>query len=547
MGVYEPTAEQLTIIDSDDSALVVAGPGRGKTATAIAAAKSWLARNPASSRILFTSFSNAAVKRIATTAGIDPAGLDRRVHFRTFHSIAMEVLRDFGRYVGLSKPARALDRTEERIIAAERGWDVGDEPRYHAELKTLAREEGLVAFELMVPLASALLRVSPTLRRAVGQRFPFIVVDEFQDTRPEQWEFLKLVGGTSRVVCLGDPDQMIYEHQHQNALRRMSEFESWKSVRQTGFDGPNFRCHSTIVRFAEALLHGRRDVPSGRDGVQIFPAYPQQRRASLAAIWTAIRKQAGRDSTIAFVVPSSNTARRLAAELRQPDRMLAVPVPIYAHIETDEGALDAFRFVACAAADWLARSDEETLRTFAVSLVVFSAAWSRKSVSNARVEAVTRRLRPGARAESPLRDYLAAASPDSFVSFADGLLTSLEADAEFSSAGVALRRHGLPRMNDMSLGQGSLFESYRQVRSAAGLEGTTLSRARTTVLSMYRSKGREFDFVVLVVEPRDHSNRVTTDELRRLYYVSATRARKWLGVLHVPSRSGPVLGPVLGE
>ena len=64
---------------------------------------------------------------------------------------------------------------------------------------------------------------------------------------------------------------------------------------------------------------------------------------------------------------------------------------------------------------------------------------------------------------------------------------------------------------------------------------------------MYQSKGREFDFVVLVVEPRDHSSKSTPDELRRLYYVSATRARKWLGVLHVPKRAGPILGPVLGQ
>jgi hypothetical protein len=548
VGAYDPTDEQKAIINSDDSALVVAGPGRGKTATVIAAAKSWLARNGASSCVLFTSFSNAAVKRVASAAGIDPAEFDRRVQFRTFHSLAMEVLRDFGRYVGIQKPVRALDRTEERIIAAERGWDVSDERTYYAALKTLAREEGRVVFELMVPLASVLLQVSPTIQRAVSGRFPFIVVDEFQDTRAEQWSFLRLLGEASRVVALGDPDQMIYERQHQATLRRMSEFERWKGVRQTQFDGPNFRCRiSGILRFGEALLHGRRERLDDCDGIQLFSAYPNQRRASLAAIWSAIRRQAGAGSTIAFIVPSGNTARSLAAELRQPDPTAAVPVPIYAHIETDEGALDAFRLAACAAADWVATAEEGALRNLAISLAVFSAQWSRKSVNGARVAAIMKRLRPGARAKSPLRDYLEGATPDGFAAFSVGLLTALEADTEFASAGAALGRHGVPRMDALSLGQGSLFDDYRQMRSAAGLEGTTLSRARTTLVSMYRSKGREFDFVVLVVEPRAHSTKVSADELRRLYYVSATRARKWLGILHVPGRSGPVLGPVLGE
>lgn len=357
----------------------------------------------------------------------------------------MEVLRDFGRYVGLRKPARALDRTEERLIAAERGWDTRDEPTYNDALKTLAQEEGRVAFQLMVPLACALLRASPTVRRAIGRHFPFIVIDEFQDTRPEQWEFLQLAGAASRVVALGDPDQMIYEHQHQIAVRRVSEFEEWKGVPSTRFDGPNFRCRVPgIVRFAEGLLHGRRFEPTASDGVQFFPAYPNQRRASLAAIWSAIRKQVGSDSNIAFIVPSGNTARRLAVDLREPAPGAAVPLPVYAHIETDEGNLDAFRLAACAAADWVATREIPALRTLAVSLAVFCAHWSRSTATGERVEEIMKRLRPGARATSPLRDFLEKATLDGFGPFADGFLKALEEDPKFSSAGTALRRHGPP-------------------------------------------------------------------------------------------------------
>src|SRR4051812_17960596 len=61
---YAPSPEQRNIIESDLSALIIAGPGRGKTATAIAAADAWLKRNPSGTRVLFTSFSNAAVLRI---------------------------------------------------------------------------------------------------------------------------------------------------------------------------------------------------------------------------------------------------------------------------------------------------------------------------------------------------------------------------------------------------------------------------------------------------------------------------------------------------
>jgi len=544
---YEPTDEQRAIIGADESALVVAGPGRGKTVTAIAAARAWLARTPEPARVLFTSFSNAAVRRIAAAAGIDPAGLDRRVQFRTIHSLAMEVLGNYGRYVGLRQPAKPLDGTEERLIAAERGWDQSDDEKHRGALNALARDEGLVGFDLMVPLATELLRSSPTIRRAVGCRYPFIIIDEFQDTRPEQWSFLKLLGEGSRVVALGDPNQMIYERQHQAAKRRMKEFCTWKGIEPSGFDGPNFRCQvGGIINFAESLLNGRRHTPAAGDGVQLFAAYPNQRRATLAAIWSEIRRQVGKTSSIAVIAPSGGAASRLAAELRAPDPTSKVPLPIYARVESNESALDAFRLAACAATDWVRDRTEGNKQVLAVALAVFVTQWSRRKLTDARISTIAKRLGADSRAASPLRDYLTGAPPDGFIEFADGLLAAMEQDKELASAGGALRKRGMPNLRCIAVGQGSLFDEYRLARANAGLQGMTISSAPTTLLSMYRAKGREFDFVVLVVEPRDHSSKVTDDELRRLYYVSATRAREWLGVLHVPGRAGPVLGPVLG-
>jgi len=547
VGTYDPTEEQRAIIEADGSALVVAGPGRGKTVTAVAAAREWLARTPEPAKVLFTSFSNAAVRRIAAASGIDPAGLDRRVQFRTVHSLAMEILRNFGRYVGLRQPARPLDSTEEKLIAAERGWDQSDDEKHRAALMALARKEGLVGFDLMVPLATSLLRASPTICRAAGCRYPFIIIDEFQDTRADQWNLLKLLGDGSRVVALGDPDQMIYEHHYRAAKRRMEEFCTWKRIEPSGFDGPNFRCKvSGIITFAESLLHGR---PYGRaegDGVQLFSAYPNQRRAMLAAIWSEIRRQAGRTSSIAVIAPSSGSARNLAAALRAPDPTSKVPLAIHARVESNESDLDAFRLAACAAADWVRDRTEANKQVLAVALAVFVTQWSRRKLTDGRIATIAKRLGADSSAASPLRDYLTGDPPGLFVEFADGLLAAMEQDREFASAGAALRKRGLPNLRGIAVGQGSLFDEYRLARANIALQGMTISAAPTTLLSMYRAKGREFDFVVLVVEPRDHSSKVTEDELRRLYYVSATRARMWLGVLHVPGRPGPVLGPVVG-
>lgn len=548
MAAYIPSSEQRQLIESENSAAVIAGPGRGKSATAIAAAKAWLERHPDHGRVLFTSFSNAAVKRIAVSAGIDLRQHTRRLQFRTFHSVAFEILQDYGRFVGLKTPLRVMDKTEANLIASERNWhDLEGEER-DAAIRSLAQREGIIGFDLMVPLATALLSRSVTIRRQIGRRFPFVVVDEFQDTTPRQWEFLKLLGESGRVVILGDPDQMIYERQHQAALDRIAEFETWKGVRTIRFDGENYRCRqAAIVRFAEALLHGRLEVPTDTNGVQLIPAFPNQRRAALATIWSAIRREAQSGSTIAFIVPSANSARSLAADLRDPQAGAAVAVPIHAHIETPTEDFDAFRLAVYAAADWVHAPSDERLKRLAMAMVVFISSWSRTKVSGSKIETIYRHLSPQSRAASPVREFLRAATAQPFEAFADDLLDAMEQDSCFSSAARALRSHGLPRTPTLVIGQTGLFDTYRQNRVITGLEGTVASRAQTSMVSMYRSKGREFDFVVLVVEPRSHSQNTSLDELRRLYYVSATRAKQWLGVLHVPNRCGPVLAPVIGQ
>jgi superfamily I DNA/RNA helicase len=65
------------------------------------------------------------------------------------------------------------------------------------------------------------------------------------------------------------------------------------------------------------------------------------------------------------------------------------------------------------------------------------------------------------------------------------------------------------------------------------------------MLSMHRAKGREFDHVVVIADGRAHPKDTSIGELRRLHYVSFTRARKSLSVLWNSAAMDDVLAPVL--
>ncbi|MEO8382209.1 MAG: UvrD-helicase domain-containing protein [Acidobacteriota bacterium] len=537
--MFTPTAEQKKLIDSSDSAVVIAGPGRGKTLTAIAAADTWATAHP-SRRVLFTSYSNTAVRRIAEVGGIQAqrASLD----FRTFHSVAFDVLADYGRFVGLQQPAQVLDKPAEHLAALEEEWP-DDDSEYAAARHAYARRTGHVAFADMIPLASALLASSSTLCRAVQRRYGCLIVDEFQDTTAEQTAFLRLLGGDGRLLAFGDPHQMIYESDFDSARSRFVSTAQWKSVDVTTFEGRNYRCAATdILDFAEAVLHGERF--SGHSGsVACDGMYANQRRSYIALRCQSIWKRFP-GSSIGIIAPNSRTERELAAELRAPKKGVKAAIPVHAVIEVDPAWADAFRLATFAASDYAREPNMERRRCFAVTLTALERASRRGTPPGiARLGEIEKLLSSSSKRKSALRDFLASPQPGSVSDFAVRFAASLSGDKAFDAVGHRIEKSGVPAIRPIAGVE--QFDTFRASRNPAGLHGAECWRARTTMLSMYRAKGREFDHVIVVTDPRAHKKDAAEGELRRLHYVACTRARQTLTVLWNSSGIGDVLGPVL--
>lgn len=82
------------------------------------------------------------------------------------------------------------------------------------------RESGNIEFDDLLVLTLRLLQNEPQVRELVHNKIQILVVDEFQDTDPVQWEIIKLVTSSpadssrkplpGRLVVVGDPKQAIY-------------------------------------------------------------------------------------------------------------------------------------------------------------------------------------------------------------------------------------------------------------------------------------------------------------------------------------------------
>jgi DNA helicase-2/ATP-dependent DNA helicase PcrA len=104
-------------------------------------------------------------------------------------------------------------------------------------------KKGILGHDDVIKMVPELLRAKPLLRALVAQAFPFVFVDESQDTLQEVVEVLKLVRVEHRTrFCLGffgDPMQKIYT----TGIGAIPVEEGWVQI-----DKPeNFRCPPNVL------------------------------------------------------------------------------------------------------------------------------------------------------------------------------------------------------------------------------------------------------------------------------------------------------------
>lgn len=554
MSKYDPTDEQIDLIETDKSALIIAGPGTGKTRTAIEKSIKEVREYDTDSphRMLFLSFSNAAVYRLMSSAEIVFSRKERRfLKFRTFHSCAADILKNYGRFVGLPCKIKIMDTLEEKFNAFEKGWMTSDED-YDDKLHSLAKTEGLLAFSVLIDFAIRLLSSCDTLRSMISRKFKLIIVDEFQDSSEEQWQLLKLIGQDSQVIAFGDPNQIIYSSMHSATKRRFEEFQEWKQIKKTPFSSTNFRCDDDeILKFANCLLNAEPYTKIDKSNVFLLEGFRNQLRMRLVWIWKKIHEQVGPNQTIGFLTPSGGIADEVAVTLRNPPPGAVMPIPVYATLAKDQAAHDALSLALVAFRDYSIQKDEESCNKAAMALLAMDLEWNtRKKFSLAKIKKTARVLEKCSETKNAKLYKLMVAIPNqiNLNALVPAFIEALSEIDEFRITGKKMSSRGKIGLEQLTAieTQLSLFDELRSNRLPKGLDGYDAGKGKTHVLSYYKAKGREFDFVVIIVDPtRGESNKVSLDEKRRLYYVCATRAKEWLGVFYYKNQLGPVLGPAL--
>ena len=242
------------ILAADGHLLVTGGPGCGKTTIALRKALVRIgARLLPEQRVLFLSFSRAAVARIVQAARKDlPKESRRLLDIQTFHSFCWRIVRGHGYLLGAVTPLHLLPPHDERAM---RNGAKTDDPSWAAERERLFLEEGRVAFDLFAPTVLSLLQRSAAHRKLIADRYPLIIVDEAQDTGADQWACMEAIADLVQLVCLADLDQQIYDFRPDVSPERLTQIVLALTPLKVDLGAQNIRSPGAeIVKFGNDIL-----------------------------------------------------------------------------------------------------------------------------------------------------------------------------------------------------------------------------------------------------------------------------------------------------
>ena len=262
------------------SFIVVAGAGSGKTTSLVKALAAIVQQHGPElrrkrQRVACITYTEIAAAEIWADVGSDPT-----VHVSTIHSFMWMIVRSFQRDIRewvawridekLNELREAATNFGPRVQQRTREKNQRDVERYEQERSRIAAvptftygpgsnyPKGVLGHDDVLKVVTSFLSERPLFRTLLAQQFPFVFVDESQDTTEGVVNALKAVELQTRgKFCLGffgDPMQRIYA----TGVGGIAAEDSWLRVPKP----ENFRCAVSVLNVANAI---RRD---GDDLVQ---------------------------------------------------------------------------------------------------------------------------------------------------------------------------------------------------------------------------------------------------------------------------------------
>ena len=281
--------QKEAIMHRDGPAMVLAGPGAGKTYVITNRVKALIDEYGVKpEQILVVTFSKAAAVEMKERFEMLTGGRRLPVRFGTFHSVFFQILRLAYHYEvkDIATPALKYRFLEETLN--ETGYGVVDKKEFLSDIeKEISRVKGegieidcyfssacsaeifqkmyrgyqeklqrhrCLDFDDMVVYTYQLLKEREDIRRRWQAQFRYLLIDEFQDINRLQYETVcMLAEPENNLFIVGDDDQSIYGFRGAKPGIMLSFPKRFPDTKQIVL-GVNYRCSDEIMKAAERLI-----------------------------------------------------------------------------------------------------------------------------------------------------------------------------------------------------------------------------------------------------------------------------------------------------
>jgi len=295
--------QYMAVTTTEGPVLVIAGAGSGKTRTLVYRVAHLIEQGIPPESVLLLTFTRKASQEMLWRAGRLLNDTCSRVVGGTFHGIANMLLRRFGAELGFGSSFTIIDRADAEgivnLLKSSLGLGKGDKrfPSKRAiinmisgsvnksiDLEDLVYEQyahlsdhveeilqlrkhygefkfdhGLMDYDDLLVNWKRLLAESPAALDEISGRFRYIMVDEYQDTNLIQANIIRrLAHNHENVMVVGDDSQSIYSFRgadFYNIMRFPKEFENTQIIKLE----ENYRSTQPILSLTNEIIRNAEE------------------------------------------------------------------------------------------------------------------------------------------------------------------------------------------------------------------------------------------------------------------------------------------------
>lgn len=290
-------AQKEAVLATEGPLLVLAGAGAGKTRVIVHRMLEIVRKGTPPEQILAITFTNKSAGEMRERALAmlekyqgEPPSRRSRPFVSTFHSLGLTIIKENSKLLGFKRMPAIYDRADSQKAMKEalRSLSIEEiEPR--AALSFVSRQkgegrtpgdagensensrermlinawrlydqalaaDGALDFDDLLAKSVRLLENNPGVREHYQKRWPYVHVDEYQDTNKIQARMMELLLGPAQNICaVGDVDQTIYGWRGAE-IKNIMQFEKNFPGAKVVILEENYRSTKTIIAAANEVI-----------------------------------------------------------------------------------------------------------------------------------------------------------------------------------------------------------------------------------------------------------------------------------------------------